>query len=90
MVGEHRLWTLFDGSLYEHGLDRKDFYVALAGICVIWIVDILSTRMKIREELAKQPLVFRWLVYYALVIAVLILGLYGPQFVASDFAYGVF
>ena len=90
MVGEHRLWTLFDGSLYEHGLDRKDFYVALAGICVIWIVDILSTRMKIREELAKQPLVFRWLVYYALVIAVLIFGLYGPQFVASDFAYGVF
>lgn len=87
---EHRMWTLFDGSLYTHGLDYKNFCVALFGILLIWISDMLCGRLRIRETLAKQPLVLRWLVYYGGIALVLIFGMYGASYDASSFVYGGF
>ncbi len=87
---EHRLWTLFDGSLYRHGLDYKNFCVALVGILLIWASDMLGGHMQIRETLAKQPLPLRWLIYYGGIVLVLIFGMYGAAFEASNFVYGGF
>ena len=87
---EHRLWTIFDGSLYQHGLDYKNFCVAVIGITAIWISDILGERINIRESLSKQPLVLRWFVYYSGIVILLIFGMYGEAFDASNFVYGGF
>ncbi len=87
---EHRVWTLFDGSLYGHGLDYKNFCVAVVGILLIWISDMLGEHMRIRETLAKQPLPLRWFVYYGGIVLVLIFGMYGAAFDASSFVYGGF
>ena len=37
--------------------------------------------------LARQNIWFRWLVYYGLIFAVLIFGIYGPGYDASTFIY---
>ena len=87
---EHRLWTIFDGSLYEHGLDYKNFCVAVIGIAAIWISDMLGEHINIREALSKQPLVLRWFVYYSGMVILLIFGMYGEAFDASNFVYGGF
>lgn len=87
---EHRLWTIFDGSLYQHGLDYKNFCVAVIGIAAIWISDILGERINIRESLSKQPLVLRWFVYYSGIVILMIFGMYGEAFDASNFVYGGF
>lgn len=87
---EHRLWALFDGTLYQHGLDYKNFCVAIVGIFFIWIADMLGEHMRIRENLAKQPLVLRWLAYYGVIVLLLIFGMYGSAFDASKFVYGGF
>ncbi len=83
-----KLWVLFNGSLYKHGLNQKNFYVVLFGILLIWTADMLQARIRIRENLAAQPIVLRWLVYYAAVLLVLVFGKYGSAFNASDFIYG--
>ncbi|MCD8082492.1 MAG: hypothetical protein LUE86_02920 [Clostridiales bacterium] len=91
LFAEHRLWVLFDGSLYNYGLDSKDFGVALLGILVLMLVDARHEKgMKIRESLAKQPLPLRWVVYYAAMFAIVILGMYGPGYNAASFVYGAF
>ena len=91
LFAEHRLWTLFDGSLYSHGLDQKNFYVALLGIVIMLLVDIMHEKGKsIRQSIAAQPLPIRWIIYYGAMFAIVILGMYGPGYDASSFAYGAF
>lgn len=88
---ESRFWVLFDGSLYQHGLDQKDFYVAFLGIALILLVDILHERgIRICQAIAAQPLLIRWAVYYGVIFAVIVLGYYGPGYNASNFVYGAF
>lgn len=85
---ESRVWELFDGSLYNYGLNQKNFYVALVGILIIWLVDIFHEKgMHIRKQLAAQPLLFRWIIYFAAIYTVIIFGIYGPGFNVSDFVY---
>lgn len=87
---EHRLWTLFDGSLYTHGLDEKDFRVAIMGLIMMWGVAMLHQKGRIRETLAKQPLVFRWIIYLGGICLVLVFGMYGTGYDAKSFLYGGF
>lgn len=41
----------------------------------------------VRKLLSQQNLVFRWLIYYALIFSVIIFGFYGPGYDASEFIY---
>ncbi len=81
-------WVLFDGSLYTHGLDRKNFYTVLFAVILLFIIDLKKEEKKdIRGLLAAQPRVFRWLCLYMLIFTVAVFGIYGPGFQASDFVY---
>lgn len=89
MFAEHRLWVLLDQSIFKHGLDRRDFYIAVVGIIVILLVDLAHEKgAKIREAIAAVPLPVRWSIYIAAIVVVSVLSIYGPGFDASGFAYG--
>ncbi|MFP3154165.1 hypothetical protein LQZ18_06965 [Lachnospiraceae bacterium ZAX-1] len=84
-------WVLFDDTLFELGLDRKDFDVMAAGLIVVLIVSMLQGKYgSVRQLIAKQNLAFRWMVYLALFFAVLVLGCYGSGYNMADFIYGGF
>ena len=81
-------WIFFDNSLYDMGLDRKDFWVLCFSIMILWVVSFMQERgIKIREELAKQNLVFRWIIYWIAIIGILTFGIYGPGYNANQFIY---
>ena len=81
-------WIFFDNSLYDMGLDRKDFWVLCFSVMILWAVSFMQERgIKIREELAKQNLIFRWIIYYAAIIFIIVFGIYGPEYDASQFIY---
>ena len=90
LFAQARLWVLFDDSLYNYGLDQKDFYVALFGVIIIWLVDIFQQKCSIRENISKQPIVLRWTIYYGAIMFLLIFGLWGTSYNASSFIYGNF
>ena len=91
MFSSHKLWVLFDNSLYNHGLERKDFYIAIIGLVVMLVVDILHERnVHIRKTIAGIPLPIRWIVYISAILLIMIFGIYGPGFNAKNFAYGAF
>ena len=90
MFSESRLWVLFDGSIFKHGLDAKDTNVLVAGLLLVWAVSLLQTKMNIREAISRQALPLRWAVYLAGIMGVIIFGMYGPGFQASSFVYGAF
>ena len=91
MFAQSRLWALFDGSLYAHGLDQKDFYIAAFGVILILFIDLLHERgVAVRERIGRQKLFVRWVFYYGALVSLLILGIYGPGFDAASFVYGAF
>lgn len=89
MFSQWKLWVFFDESLFTHGLDREDFYIAVIGIIIILLIDLAHEKgAKIRESIAAIPLPIRWCIYIAAIVVIAVLGIYGPGFDASGFAYG--
>ena len=57
----------------------------------MFVVGLLQERgHNIRKDISKQNLIFRWIIYYLAFFAIVILGVYGPGYAASDFIYGQF
>lgn len=69
-------------------MSEKEFVVMLWGLTVLLTVDYLKKRqVDFKGILAHQNIWFRWLVYYGLIFAVLVFGVYGPKYEASAFIY---
>ncbi|MBU3179554.1 MBOAT family protein, partial [Clostridium estertheticum] len=83
-------WVLINGSIFELGLDSKDFFIALVGIILVLTVDILGRTKNLRTSLAKQNIMFRWATYVGATIVILIFGLYGPGYSMQQFIYSQF
>ncbi|MDR1600390.1 MAG: hypothetical protein LBS11_11065 [Oscillospiraceae bacterium] len=84
-------WILFDGTLFKLGLDGKDFWALVLGLCVVLLVSGAQIRQgSTRVWLGKQNIVFRWAILFGLCFAVLILGFYGEGYNPADFIYGGF
>lgn len=82
---------LFNGEIYNYGLDWKNVVVMNIGILILIIVDLLHERkIHFRELLMKQDICFRYVVYLLGLFAVIIYGIYGPEFDASSFIYAGF
>ena len=77
-------------AIFKYGLDWKNFVFVLFAIMILWGVDMLQEKMSIRQELAKQGIVFRWLIVFLGIFAVIIFGIYGPGYDASTFIYDQF
>jgi D-alanyl-lipoteichoic acid acyltransferase DltB (MBOAT superfamily) len=80
-------WVFTSGSIYKLGLDFKDFRVAIIGIIIVIIVDLLKRNGNLRIKLEEQNVLFKWALYMVTVICILVFGMYGPGFNAQQFIY---
>jgi len=81
-------WVLVDGSLYELGLSPESFWVGIFSILLLIGVSVAQYRgIHIRERFAEQGLIFRWFVTLGLLFSIIIFGIYGPGYSASQFIY---
>jgi D-alanyl-lipoteichoic acid acyltransferase DltB (MBOAT superfamily) len=80
-------WIFFDNSLFAMGLDSREYHIAVVAILLLFVVDYWRRKYDVFKELSAQNAVFRWLVYTMLTAAVLILGIYGTDYVQTQFIY---
>lgn len=78
----------FDYSVF--GISGGDVVLAIVSMAVLLIVDMLQEKMEIRQTLSKQNIIFRWIIIFAGLFAVIIFGIYGPGYDASSFIYEQF
>ena len=83
-------WIFWDGSLYQLGLDYKDMCVAILSLLFVYKVSVLQEKDSVRELIAKKNIVLRWTIYYIAFFSIIILGIYGAGYNASDFIYANF
>ena len=88
MFSVHNPWIFADGTLYRLGLDRLEMQILLLGIGVLLAVDIAHEHgVSLRERLDRQNRLFRWLACIAAIVGILLYGVYGVGFDASQFIY---
>lgn len=88
MFTEYNPWILFDDSLYNCGLDIKNFSLMLIAIGILIIADIFKYKgIKISEAILKQEYWFRWLVFSVSAALILLFGIWGSSYDAANFIY---
>ena len=81
-------WVLLDGSLLGLGLDGKDWIVLLAAILFMVVVECFYyKKVPLVQIFAKQNVLFQMLVFYLGIFAVVLFGVYGPIYDATQFIY---
>ena len=82
---------LLNGTLKKLGLDTANWFLLIAALLVLTLVDYLHERgVHIRDAIARQHVIFRWLIYITAIVGILIFGIYGPGYDAASFIYGQF
>ena len=82
---------IFDGSLIDLGLDNANWILVFISMLVLLTVDFLHEKgVPLRETIARQHVIFRWMIYITAILCVAVLGIYGPEYDAASFIYGQF
>ncbi len=84
----NNLYVLFDGSIYNCGLDMANFWLAIICIGILLFADVCKYRkIRIRDVIIAQDYWFRWLIIASSVCMILLLGKWGPSFDKASFIY---
>lgn len=82
---------LVDKTLISLGLSTADWFILCIMLLILLGVDTAHERgIKIRQTIAEQGIVFRWIIYYAAMFAVVIFGIYGSGYDSASFIYQQF
>ena len=82
-------WTIFDGTLYNLGLNVQEMHILLIAVAIIAFFDVVRVRTgkQIDAFLKGEMLWFRWGILALLLVMIVVFGNYGPQFDAQAFIY---
>lgn len=80
-------WSIYNGGITAMGLDMANVTVLIAAAALLIAVSSAESRDDIIRRIEGMHVFARWPVYLGLLFAVLIFGIYGPEFSASQFIY---
>lgn len=84
-------WILVDGSLLRLGLNGKEWFVLFLSVLTLFLVDCLQERGGcIRDGILEKAVYLRWALYIAVILGIMIFGVYGYGYQTQDFIYGGF
>lgn len=80
--------TAFKDGIFTLGLNKYHFLFLLLCIAVLWITDLLKYRnADMFAWIEKQSVIVRYGIYLCLFCAVVLFGIYGVDYEASQFIY---
>ena len=82
-------WVLFDGSMFELGLNRQEMSILIVSLIVLTFVDYIRYKkeMLIDAWLFTQNIWFEWTAIILLIAAIFVFGQYGYGFDPQQFVY---
>lgn len=77
-----------ESEIFSIGINPANMLVLAFGVFILFVTSCFQeSGIHIRESLAKQNLVFRWVIYIIALILILVFGMYGSAYNAADFIY---
>ena len=83
----------FHSEIMDNGfsLGYKNYIVLGVALLVVLTISILQEcGILIRQSIGKWFIVFRWIMYLLMLIAIMVFGIYGPEYDAKNFIYEQF
>ncbi len=89
MMTRFDIWSLTAGNIYHMGLDEKEMGILMFAVFILILVDWLyEKRKQYFDTLVKgQSLVLQYLVSIVLLVMILVFGIYGQGYDATQFIY---
>lgn len=78
-----------DRALELLGLSMAEIVIIILGVMLVWIVDKWSDKKKMHFPFLMQQRTYsvRYFVFYLLILAIFVFGIYGPGYQAEQFIY---
>lgn len=96
-ITTHNYFSLFGDTTFFSELllnltgGEIGIHVLFFSLILLVIVETFQNRgFIIREWLANQNIIFRWIIIFSMMFSILIFGIYGPGYSASEFIYAGF
>ena len=87
IINNPRSLNIMD-DLSKTSFGISNIYPLIIGIIILFVFDILKyNKINLAEKVLKIILPIRWLIYLAFIFAIIIFGVYGPEFSESAFIY---
>lgn len=82
-------WLLFNGGIYNIGLDRIQMNILFVSVLILLAVDMIRyvKKQTLDAFLLEQNLWFEWLAIIILIAMIFVFGEYGPEFDPQQFIY---
>ncbi len=81
-------WFSWDNNLKAMGLTTDTRWVLIFSLLIVFIVDLMKyLKVDLIDWFLKQQYWFKCLIYYFAIFGILVYGIYGPGFDASEFIY---
>ena len=92
-----RMFTTFSftglsfDTMSKLGIDVQDLIIVGITLVFVFIVSLLNEKgISVREKIAAWPIVWRWVLLYALILYIVIFGAYGFGYIPVDPMYAQF
>lgn len=84
-------WNIFgNGALLGLGLSVIDYVILAAGVILLFSVSMLQRKEPVRDRIARMKYVPRFCIWFGLFLIVLLMGIYGIGYDATQFIYNQF
>ncbi len=87
IITDFHIKYLFNNSLFDAGLNYKNMHGLMVFVLILFGVDIISAKVKTLDWLEKQNYLFKLFIYEALIMGIIIFGIYGGNYDAAQFIY---
>ena len=78
---------IMSGGFLHLGLDWIEIVISAAALFLLLLISIMQGKGSVRDRIAGKKLFQRWVIWYALLFMVILLGYYGPGYSAAEFIY---
>lgn len=79
--------VIIDDVLIQQGFDYRYFFPLIFFSMILLVVSLMQRRMNLRQALAKQNVLFRWMVYFCAAFFILFYGVWNFGSSANQFIY---
>lgn len=91
MVSQFSFHSLNNALLLKMGIDLFDIMIVCITLFIVFVISILNEKgIAVRDSIATKNVVFRWTIWYVLILFIVIFGAYGFGYAPVDPIYAEF